>query len=127
MREVEAATNNGDARAKLALAAFCYKVKRYIGAMLMVLGGCDILVFTGGIGLNSPVVRAKVMEKTERLGFVMDQEKNRMARPSTQEPVADVGHPDSSVRILVIRTFEELMMARQCMKALFAMGVSTNL
>lgn len=118
MRDVEAAAARGDARASLALDAFCYKVKRYLGAMLMVLGGCDVLVFTGGIGRNSSVVRSKVLEGVQRLGFVLDQAKNRQVRPTATDPIADVTHPGSKVRILVIRTFEELMMARQCMKVL---------
>ncbi len=60
MREIEAAALQGHPRASLALNAFCYKIKRSIGAMLMVLGSCDVLVFTGGIGRNSVTVRSKV-------------------------------------------------------------------
>jgi len=118
MREVEAAAERGDSRASLALEAFCYKVKRYIGAMFMVLGGCDVLVFTGGIGRNSSLVRMKVLEGSARRGFVIDPDKNRQVRPTAQDPVADVTRSDSKVRILVVRTFEELMMARQCMKVI---------
>lgn len=117
MREVEAAADQGNQRAQLALDAFCYKVKRYIGAMLMVLGGCDVLVFAGGIGRNSPTVRRKVLKGSAGLGFVLDDETNRSRRATAADPVVDVGAAASSVRILVIRTFEELMMARQCMKA----------
>jgi acetate kinase len=116
MREVEAAAQQGDKRAELALNAFCYKVKRYLGAMLMVLGGCDALVFTGGIGRNSPVVRERVLKGASALGFVLDNEKNFRARPTAYDPVADISAPSSRVRILAIRTFEELMMARQCLK-----------
>jgi acetate kinase len=89
-------------------------VKRYIGSMLMVLGGCDALVFTGGIGRNSHVVRARVLQGTAELGFVMDEEKSRTQRATAQNPVVDITAPSSKVKILVIRTFEELMMARQC-------------
>ncbi len=114
MRDVLKAASKGDARAQLAFDAFCYRVKRYAGAMLMVLGGCDLIVFCGGIGRNSPEVRQKVLEGTEGLGLVVDREKNRSVRPTAREPVADIGAPDSRVRIMVVRTFEELMMARQC-------------
>ncbi len=69
MREIEAAANQGNPRAALALDAFCYKVKRYIGSMLMVLGGCDALIFTGGIGRNSPTVRSKSSSRNGRTGF----------------------------------------------------------
>jgi acetate kinase len=153
MREVEAAADQGNHRAQLALDAFCHKVKRYIGAMLMVLGGCDVLVFAGGIGRNSPTVRRKVLEGSAGLGFVLNDRMNGSQRATVDNPVVDItgslpwdGHlarrqagslvpltlpgdsgsvpaslpGDSSVdtprtRILVIRTFEELMMARQCM------------
>jgi len=117
MREIEEAAAQGNPRATLALNAFCYKVKRAIGAMLMVLGGCDGLVFTGGIGLNSPTVRAKSLEGTAGLGFVLDEAKNTgPARATEDNPVVEISAASSRVRILVVRTFEELMMARQCLK-----------
>ncbi|MBI4962153.1 MAG: acetate kinase [Desulfomonile tiedjei] len=114
MREVEAAAARGNPRASLALNAFCYKVKRYIGAMLMVLGGCDVLIFTGGIGLNSPTVRSKSLEGAAGLGFVIDEEANLRATTEAQNLVTDISAASSKVKILVARTFEELMMARQC-------------
>ncbi|MBI5571438.1 MAG: acetate kinase [Desulfomonile tiedjei] len=116
MREVEAAAEQGNERAVLALNAFCYKVKRSIGAMLMVLGGCDVLIFTGGIGCNRPTVRSKALAGTERLGFVIDEALN--SRACVESPVTDISPPSLPTRILVIRTFEELMMARQCVQAI---------
>ncbi len=59
MREIEVAATQGNPRAILALEAFCYRIRRYIGSMLMVLGRCDALVFAGGIGRNSSLVRSK--------------------------------------------------------------------
>jgi acetate kinase len=114
MREVEEAASQGHARATLALNAFCYKVKRYIGAMLMALGGCDVLIFTGGIGRNSATVRSKSLKGAEGLGFVMDEEKNGTVSTTRENPVAEISAASSGTKILVIRTFEELMMARQC-------------
>jgi len=114
MREVEEAAAQGNARASLALNAFCYKVKRYIGAMLMALGGCEVLVFTGGIGRNSATVRSKSLEGASGLGFVMDEGKNHTVSTTPETPVADISAASSKVKILVVRTFEELMMARQC-------------
>jgi len=116
MREIEAAAAEGHQRANLALKAFCYKVKRYIGSMLMILGGCDTLLFAGGIGRNSPTVRARTLAGTEALGFVIDEEKNTGDRAWMSNPVVDISAENSKVRILVVRTFEELMMARQCLK-----------
>jgi acetate kinase len=116
MREIEAAANEGNARAALALNAFCYKVKRYIGAMLMGLGGCDALIFTGGIGRNSPTVRAKSLEGAEGLGFRLDHDKNAGADFDRHAHVWDVSHRESRVKILAIKTFEEIMMARECLE-----------
>jgi acetate kinase len=111
---VEAAAREGNQRAQLAIKAFCYQIKRSIGSMLMVLGGCDVLVFTGGIGTNNSMVRAKAVEGARRLGFLMDQDKNVEAKPTAQFPVADLSADQSRAKILAIHTFEELMMARQC-------------
>jgi acetate kinase len=113
-RDIEEAAAVGNERAVLALEAFCHRVKRYIGAMMMVLGRADVLIFAGGIGRNSSTVRAKVLEGTEELGFKLDADKNQAVRPTAKDPVADVSAEDSKTKILVIRTFEELMMARQC-------------
>jgi acetate kinase len=119
MREVEAAAANGNERAILAVNAFCHRVKRAIGSMLMVLGGCDVLVFAGGIGRNSATVRSKVLQGAADLGFVVDKAANEGSVIAwAGNPVVDISGASSRVRILVIRTFEELMMARQCKKAL---------
>ncbi|MBI5251632.1 MAG: acetate kinase [Desulfomonile tiedjei] len=119
MREVEAAALKGNDRATLALSAFCHKARRSIGSMLMVLGGCDALIFTGGIGNNSSTVRFKILEGTAKLGFVMDDAKNNgQERTTPESPVLDISHPESGIRIFVVRTFEELMMARECLNVL---------
>jgi acetate kinase len=114
LRDVEDAAREGNQRAQLAIKAFCYQIRRLIGSMLMALGGCDVLVFTGGIGTNSSMVRAKAVEGARRLGFVIDQDKNVEAKPSEQSPVVDLSADQSRAKILAIQTFEELMMARQC-------------
>ncbi len=137
MREVETAANQGNYRAQLALDAFCHRVKRYIGAMLMVLGGCDALVFAGGIGRNSPTVRRNVLEGSAGLGFVLDDRMNRSVLPTADNPVVDItgtvpeslpggsSADTSRTRILVIRTFEELMMARQCIKVVEEQAIAS--
>ncbi len=118
MRDIEREAEKGNPRATLALEAFCYQVKRAMGSMLIVLGGCDVLAFCGGIGRNSPTVREKSLENCEGLGFALDPEKNRSAGPDAGNPVADISGPGSRSTILVIRTFEELMMARECARVL---------
>ncbi|MBM4329527.1 MAG: acetate kinase, partial [Deltaproteobacteria bacterium] len=117
-RDVDAAAQEGNARAQLAVAAFCYQVKRAIGSMLMALGRCDALVFTGGIGQNSPTVRARVLDGTEDLGFRLDAKKNTEISLTDSARFAEISAADSKTRILVMETFEELMMARQCLKVL---------
>lgn len=112
MREVETAAARGNLQSILALDAFCYKVKRFIGSMLMIMGGCDALVFTGGIGRNSAAVRTKALENTENLGFIIDEDKNNDPEPGA--PVHDISHAYSKIKILTVQTFEELMMAREC-------------
>jgi acetate kinase len=115
MHEIEAAGRQGNPKAQLAFKAFCYRVRRYIGAMLMVLGGCNGLIFTGGIGEHSAEVRAGVLAGTAELGFVLDQTKNSQPQgPTEEERVLDITAPASRVRLLAIKTFEELIMARQC-------------
>ncbi|MGC8657898.1 MAG: acetate/propionate family kinase [Desulfomonilaceae bacterium] len=115
MREIEAAAKQGHEQACLALNAFCYKVKRSIGSMLMALGGCDVLVFTGGIGINSAIVREKSLAGADGLGFALDPGRNNDLTPLTaQLPVKDISSDNSPIRILLIRANEELMMARDC-------------
>jgi acetate kinase len=117
MREIEAATGNGNKQASLALNAFCYKVKRSMGSMLMALGGCDVLVFTGGIGENSPIVREQSIEGSQDLGFIIEPTKNSGVNHLTIEnPIQEISSGSSTVKILVVRANEELMMARECLQ-----------
>lgn len=115
MREVETAAAQGNQRAILAIEAFCHRLRRGIGAMLMVLGRCDALVFTGGIGQNSPNVRSRCLAGAETLGFILDESKNRSPeRTALGGRVADISALHSPIKILLVETFEELIMARQC-------------
>ncbi|MCX5862103.1 MAG: acetate/propionate family kinase [Desulfomonile sp.] len=114
MQEVERASTEGNKQAELAFNAFCYRVKRYIGSMLMVLGGCDVLIFTGGIGENSAAVRSRTLEGTADLGFAIDETRNLTCKLYPGQEVADISSAASIIRVLVISTFEELIMARQC-------------
>ena len=116
MREITVAASNGDERAKLALEAFCYKIKRAIGSMLMALGSCDAIIFTGGIGLYSDIVREKTLNGAQDLGFILDKGLNSLYSGQEIEHVVDISSSRSKVRILVIKTFEEIMMARQCLR-----------
>jgi len=118
MRDIEEAVAAGNSRAALALDIFCYRVKKYIGAYAAAMGGLDALVFTGGIGENSETVRFRVCEGMEFLGLRIDPEENR-ARVLEDR---DISRPDGRVRILVIPTNEERMIARETAQ-LIAAGV----
>jgi acetate kinase len=109
MRKILAASKNGHERAKLALDIYVHRLRSGIGAMIAVLGGVDALVFTAGVGENSPEVRAAVCENFAFLDLRLDQGKN------AQSPVdEDISAPDATVRILVIHAQEDWMIAREC-------------
>jgi acetate kinase len=111
MREIEEEFEQ-NSRARLAHDVFCYRLKKYIGAYSAVLGGVDAIVFTGGIGENSSFVRRDVLANMEYLGVKLDNEKND-ARDKSER---DISAHDSKVRIFVIPTNEELVIARDTMK-----------
>jgi acetate kinase len=107
-RQVEAAANAGNERARLALDIFADRVRAAIGALAVTTGGVDALVFTAGIGENAAGMRAAVCEKLGCLGVELDDRKNANCRPD-----ADVAKEKSGVRVLVLQTREELMIARE--------------
>ncbi|HCJ57716.1 MAG TPA: acetate kinase [Clostridiaceae bacterium] len=106
-RDIEEAAEKGNMRADLALKVFAYKVRKYIGAYAAAMGGMDAIVFTAGLGENSASMRAAVCEGLEFLGVEIDNEKNNVRGKE-----ADVSKADSKVKVLLIPTNEELMIAR---------------
>ena len=117
MREVLAAAETGDMRCRLAVSAFCYRVRKYIGAYMLALGGVDALIFTAGIGENSPEIRARVCQGLEGFGIDLDDDVNRKTLAKRGE-VTDVSEAGARVRILVIPADEEKMIARETVHAL---------
>lgn len=109
MRQVVAAMKTGHTRAKLALEIFVHRLRAGIGAMVAVLGGIDALVFTAGIGENSPDVRAAACANLGYLGLKLDAAKN--AQPSADQ---DISLPDSAVRVFVVHAQEDWAIARDC-------------
>jgi len=109
MREILAATQQGHERAKLAFDIFVHRLQTAIGGMVTVLGGIDALVFTAGVGENSPDVRAAACAPMGFLGLKLDEKLNR--RPSLD---ADISTADSGVRVLVIRAEEDWAIAAEC-------------
>src|SRR5674476_693757 len=94
-----------DVRAAEAVALFCYQAKKWIGSFAAALGGLDTLVFAGGIGENAPVVRARICERLECLGIKLDKTRNA-------KNAVKISKDASRVTVRVIRTDEELMIAR---------------
>lgn len=107
-RRVELAAHEGHPRARLAVEMYAYRVRTMVGALAVTLGGLDALVFTGGIGENSSWLRGEVCRGLECLGVHLDGARNAHERPD-----ADVATADSAVRVLLIRTQEDLMIARE--------------
>ena len=114
MREINAAIQNGDERAALALKMYNYRIKKYVGAYAAALGGADLLVFTGGVGENQWQTRAAVCENMEYMGIKLDQEKNKTIRGIE----AVISTEDSSVKVVVIPTDEELVIALDTLKSI---------
>jgi acetate kinase len=109
VREIVAAAVDGSQpNAKLALDAYCYRLKKYIGAYAAALGGLDALVFTAGVGENSPIVRGMTCANLEFLGIAIDDEKNRLAVGKE----VDISVDSARCRVLVVPTNEELVIAR---------------
>lgn len=109
MREVLAAIARGDDRARLAFDVYTHRLCAEIGAMIASLGGLDVLVFTAGVGENSPEVRARVAESFAFLGLEIDA-----ARNTASASDRDIAAADSKVRVMVVKTQEEWEIAREC-------------
>ena len=108
MRDIISEAQKGSSAAQLALDVYCYRIRKYIGAYAAVLGGLDALVFTAGIGENSPVVRKKSCERLEFLGIKIDEEKNKLA---SGKQAREIQTSDSNVKVFSIPTNEELVIA----------------
>src|SRR5699024_7875593 len=106
-RDIEEAADSGNKRAQLALDAFNYRVKTTIGAYTAAMGGVDAIVFTAGLGENSISNREEICKGLEFLGVAIDSDKNNVRGKETI-----VSKEDSEVKVMVVPTNEELMIAR---------------
>ncbi len=114
MRDIHAASEKGDEKAKLAVDMFCHSVRKYIGAYYAVLGRVDAVVFTAGIGENDDVARAEICDNLEILGIAVDAQKNAVRSGSPR----DISAPNAKVPVLVVPTNEELAIAQETMRVL---------
>ena len=109
MRDLEKGINEGNEKAKLAVEVAAYRIKKYIGSYAAVLNGVDAIVFTGGIGEHSDLMRRLVMEDMEYLGVDFDFEANKQHG----DGVRVLSKPDSKVKVFILPTNEELSIARE--------------
>jgi len=112
MRDIEARAADGDERCRLAIHVFAHRLRKYIGAYAAVMGGVDAVVFTGGIGHNSAVVRHHATRNLQFLGADIDEEKNRTARACVETPVVRFSSDRSRTQLLAVLTDEEHAIAR---------------
>ncbi len=115
-RDIEKAADAGEPRARLAIEVFVHRIRKYIGAYAAILGGADAIVFTGGIGENSVRVRHQVCDGLFYMGVVLDEESNMTKRAADRGGIVEVSKARSPTKILVVRTDEERMIAREAMR-----------
>ena len=113
-RDIEEGAREGNERYKLIESMLCHQLTKYIGGYAAAMGGVDAVVFTGGIGENNPQYRTRVAEKLAFLGVSIDEELNAKAKRTSVE--YDISTKDAKVRMLVIPTNEELMIARDTLE-----------
>jgi len=106
LRDIETEAEKNNPRAKLAIETFCYSIKKYIGSFYAILGGLDYLVFTGGIGENSSLIRSKVCDGLQHLGLKLDPVRNKQG-----EKKRLISSDDSPVKTMIIPTNEEIVIA----------------
>lgn len=111
MRDLHKAASEGNKQAETAIAMFCYRVKKYVGAYAAAMGGVDLILFTGGIGENDFVVREEVCKGLEFMGVAFDAQKNNGLRGVD----AILSKPESKVKVAVVSTDEELVIATDTM------------
>jgi acetate kinase len=109
-RDLIAGAEQGNKRCELALDMFAYQTKKFVGAFAAAMGGLDCIVFTAGIGENTPTVRAGVCEGLEFLGVKLDKKANGGKNDGS---IREISTKDSKVKVLVIPTNEELVIARE--------------
>ena len=104
-----------DRRSKLAIDVFCHRIRNYIGAYLAEMGGADAIVFTGGIGENSPIIRQRTVAGLEFLGIQLDQGRNES---TTGGKEGEIGAANAGMSVFVIPTNEELLIARDTVRCI---------
>jgi acetate kinase len=112
MREIEQRASAGDHDCGLAIAMYVHRVRKYIGAYTVAMGGVDVIAFTGGVGEHSALIRRRCLERLEFIGAVIDPARNESAKLGAGSPIATLGAATSRVQLLAVRADEEMAIAR---------------
>jgi acetate kinase len=112
MREIERRAEAGDRDCILAVAMYVHRIRKYIGAFAVTMGGVDAIAFTGGIGEHSALIRRRCLEKLEFMGAVLDAARNGSAKLTSGHPIVALSSAHSGVHLLAVRADEELAIAR---------------
>ena len=113
MRDIEAAAADGNDEAGLALSVMAHRLRKGIAGFAAAMGGVDVIVFTGGIGANSSATRHRALQRMEFMGVRLDEDANRNLVIDSSTPAGMISQPHSRVRVLAMRTDEELQIARE--------------
>jgi len=116
LRDIEQAAADGHDRAQLAINVFAHRARKYVGAYAAAMGGVDAIVFTGGIGENSASMRERILQRLEFLGVQLDMDRNRRSKIAKDEEYAVISEPHSRVDVIVVKTNEERMIARETLR-----------
>lgn len=116
MRDILQAASEGNEEARLAVQVFTHRLRKYIGAYAAVMGGVDAIIFTGGIGEHSPVVRHRSSQRLDFLGAILDEDLNHHVKLNSTSPIAEISTPQSKVKLLVAHTDEQHAIALQTAK-----------
>lgn len=117
MRDIEVQAAKGNAKAKLALEVYAYRVRKYIGAYAAAMDGCDIITFTGGIGENSNEMRSRICKGLDFMGLLFDEDKNHQVKLQAFE-APQLQQPDSRIKVMVTQTREQWMIAQETARIL---------
>jgi acetate kinase len=116
MRDIIESASEGSEECRLSLHVFAHRLRKYIGAYAAVMGGVDAIVFTGGIGENSGIIRHRASQRLDFLGAVLDEDKNRDLDVTPNRPVEDISASHSRCKVLVVATDEQYAIAQQSAK-----------
>lgn len=118
MSVIQQRAAEGDEPCRRAIQVFTHRARKYIGAYTAAMGGVDAIVFTGGIGENSALIRHRIVQRFDYLGAALDEDRNREAKVKTASPVVEISTSASKVKLFVVATDEERAIASSLVKAL---------